>query len=293
MSITIAIPFYNAEKYLEQSIKSVFAQSYQDWELLLIDDGSSDRSLEIAKSINDPRVRVISDGKNKKLAFRLNQIITEAKFSFIARMDADDIMPTFRLESQYNYLKSNPDIDLVTTGLCSLNKEDKVGGCRVVSDPELELNTELLYSSKHNIVHASVLVRKSWYLRNAYDVSLPRSQDYELWIRAFINNDLNIGFLPIIGYYYREELSLTEDKMLNAYWITEKILNKYRLDLNNVFKKKLVLYSKILLVRMLSKLSLLGVLLKRRSENKAVSNNILCEISKEIESINKIILPKF
>jgi len=64
MSITIGMPFYNAEKYLADAIRSVFAQTYQDWELILMDDGSTDQSLEIAKSVDDPRVRVFSDGKN-------------------------------------------------------------------------------------------------------------------------------------------------------------------------------------------------------------------------------------
>ena len=68
MKVSIAIPFYNAEKYLRDSIRSVFAQTHQDWELILMDDGSTDGSLAIAKSIKDPRVSVYSDGQNKKLA---------------------------------------------------------------------------------------------------------------------------------------------------------------------------------------------------------------------------------
>ena len=108
MGITIGLPFYNAENYLELAIKSVFAQTYQDWELILMDDGSTDRSLEIAKSINDPRVSVYSDGKNKKLAARLNEIVRLAKYDYLARMDADDLMSTKRIETQMNILKNNP-----------------------------------------------------------------------------------------------------------------------------------------------------------------------------------------
>ena len=80
MKITIAIPFYNAEEYLPDAIRSVFAQTFQDWELLLIDDGSTDASLAIANSVDDERVRVISDGKNKKLAARLNEVTQWAKY---------------------------------------------------------------------------------------------------------------------------------------------------------------------------------------------------------------------
>ena len=102
--ISIGIPFFNAERFLLDSIRSVFAQTHQDWELILVDDGSTDRSLEIAQSIADPRVSVYSDGKNKKLAARLNQIHTLAKFDFIARMDADDLMATDRIRRQLTFL---------------------------------------------------------------------------------------------------------------------------------------------------------------------------------------------
>ena len=91
MAITIGIPFYNAEAYLADAIRSVFAQTYEDWELILIDDGSTDNSLAIARSVDDPRVRVYSDGKNKKLASRLNELTQLATYEFIARMDADDV----------------------------------------------------------------------------------------------------------------------------------------------------------------------------------------------------------
>src|SRR5690554_4188978 len=91
-SVSIGIPFFNAEAYLLDAIKSVFAQTHQNWELILLDDGSTDRSLEIARSIDDPRVRVYSDGQNKHLAARLNEIARLARYEYLARMDADDLM---------------------------------------------------------------------------------------------------------------------------------------------------------------------------------------------------------
>lgn len=101
--ITIGIPFYNAEAYLADAIKSVLAQTFKEWELILVDDGSSDNSLKIAKEFEkkDSRIRVISDGLNKKLPARLNQIINKARFNIIARMDADDLMDIERSEKQY------------------------------------------------------------------------------------------------------------------------------------------------------------------------------------------------
>ena len=111
--VTIGIPVYNAEAYLEYTICSVLAQTYRNWELIIIDDGSTDNSLLIAKKYEeiDNRIRVISDGINKKLPHRLNQIIHESKYDYIARMDADDLMSNDRIEKQISILNLNKSID--------------------------------------------------------------------------------------------------------------------------------------------------------------------------------------
>ena len=102
--VTIGLPFYNDRLTLELAIKSIFAQTYKNWELILVDDGSTDGSLNIAKKITDKRVRIISDEKNKGLIFRLNQIASLAKGKYLARMDADDLMQPTRIEKQVEFL---------------------------------------------------------------------------------------------------------------------------------------------------------------------------------------------
>src|SRR5690606_35195951 len=122
------IPFFNAELYLADSIKSVIKQSFKDWELILIDDGSTDQSLDIAKSFaeKDSRIRLISDGNNKKLPARLNQIIQESKYDYVARMDADDLIHPDRLKIQIEFLEKNPEFDLVSTGVVSINDINQI-----------------------------------------------------------------------------------------------------------------------------------------------------------------------
>ena len=112
--VTIGIPIYNAESTLIDAVRSVFAQTHKNWELILVDDGSTDRSLEIAKSIDDPRVTVYSDGENRKLAGRLNQLVSMAKHDFIARMDADDMMAPNRIETLLKILVNNDKYDLAS-----------------------------------------------------------------------------------------------------------------------------------------------------------------------------------
>src|SRR5690606_10265590 len=152
--ISIGIPFYNAEKYLAFAIQSIIVQSYANWELILVDDGSSDNSLKIAQEFarKDIRIRVICDGENKKLPCRLNQIIQQSKGEFIARMDADDIMHPNRLEKQIKFLNENPNIDLVSGSLVSIDSHNNVMGTRGVQ----EITILQQSSSSFPIVHPSV-----------------------------------------------------------------------------------------------------------------------------------------
>ncbi|MBD7947944.1 glycosyltransferase family 2 protein [Psychrobacter communis] len=226
MKVTIAIPIYNAEKYLELAIQSVLNQSFTDWELLLVDDGSTDKSLEIAKKYEkiDNRVRMLSDGMNKKLPYRLNQIIRESKGNYIARMDSDDLIHPDRLNIQVKFLETNPQYDLVSTGSVSIDNNHKVYGYR--NTQKLHTNFSSLQTS-YPIIHASVLAKKSWYERNKYNTDYPRSQDYELWCRTSLNNDLKIAILPDLLYYYREEGILDPKKLTSSYINGLRIFAKF------------------------------------------------------------------
>ena len=218
MLISIGIPFYNAENYLSDAIKSVQAQSYPHWELILVDDGSTDKSLNIALDFakKDNRIRIFSDGKNKKLPCRLNQIIRNAQGDYIARMDADDIIATNRLEEQVKFLKNNKKFDLVSTGLLSLKNNLELVGYRLpCSAKHITLNDAILGTT--GIIHASIMAKKSWYFRNLYNESNRLAEDYELWLNAYLKNDLKVGFLEDPLYFYREEQNIRLDQMLRAY----------------------------------------------------------------------------
>lgn len=215
-SVTIGIPFFNAESTLLDAVRSVFAQTHQSWELLLVDDGSSDRSLEIARSIDDPRVTVYSDGRNKRLAARLNEIVGLAKFDFIARMDADDLMCRDRIERQLRVLVERAEVDLVSAGVVSVSGASMVTGIRCVP-PGHAVEPDAVLAGHSGIVHAAALARREWFLRNRYDESLKVSQDTDLWIRACANGDLRAEILPIPLYFYREDGNVTYAKLREAY----------------------------------------------------------------------------
>ncbi|WP_336138845.1 glycosyltransferase family 2 protein [Acinetobacter ursingii] len=232
--ISIGIPFYNAELYLADSIKSVIYQSYGDWELILIDDGSSDSSLSIAREFEakDTRIRVISDGFNKKLPYRLNQIIMESKYDYIARMDADDLMHPERLSKQLDFLIKNKEVDLVASSYFTLDSKNKIVDKRLILKKNMKIKNFIL--GNHFICHPTIMARKKWYLRNFYDLNYDRAEDFELWVRALSKKDFNISILPDILFFYREDGSISKEKLIKSYKKSALIFYKYRFYFGNI-----------------------------------------------------------
>lgn len=288
--ISVGIPFYNAEDYLADSIRSVLAQTYPYWELILVDDGSTDGSLKIAQefSAKDNRICIISDGLNKKLPARLNQIINEAKYDYIARMDADDLMHTERLQKQINFLKNNPNFDLVSTSLLSIKNNNDVIGARIYLPKTVTKQDALIGNS--GILHASILAKKNWYKRNLYNEKNALAEDYELWLSAAIKDDLKVGFLPECLYYYREEGNATKEKMLKGYTTQIKIIQKYSqgiLTSKQLFSLILTFRLKKIIVSLADKFNLMQLILRNRSSTK-VDNTFIVEYKKQYSIINKV-----
>lgn len=286
MPISIGIPFYNAERCLLDAIRSIFAQTYQDWELILVDDGSTDSSLDIAMSVKDPRVRVLTDRQNRKLSHRLNQIVAEARYDFIGRMDADDLISPTRFARQMAILEARPEIDLVTAGVCSITDENVPVGMRCGSPLDAVTGTKLLLG-KCAIVHAALLGRKAWFLRNPYDTSQSRAQDYELWLRAFAKNDFNIHIMSDYLYYYREEANVSAERLLCAYRIQRSMYKKYhKLWLRGLQFPTLYAasYCKSGIAKALSAFSKLDILLNHR--NSSIRDSGMFDIfSREIKYV--------
>lgn len=283
--MTIGIPFYNAERFLADAIRSIFAQTYQDWELLLVDDGSSDKSLQIARSVDDPRVRVLSDGRNRKLPYRLNQITSEARYDIIGRMDADDIISPNRFEKQMVILRDYKEIDLVTTGVCSLTDDNIPIGVRCGS-PNGGLTGRRLLLGRCAVVHAAMLGRKEWFQRNPYNDQLPRAQDHELWVRAFSNNDFRLHILGEALYYYREEGNVAKNKLLGAYRSQRYLCKEYgHLSFSPLELSALTLksYFKATLVGILAAFNKTNFLLSRR--NQPLDDKLLSQFNREIKVV--------
>ena len=111
--VTVVLPVFNAQDYIEAAVKSVLDQTYRDFELLIIDDGSNDRSASIVSSFCDPRITFVRHNTNLRLIATLNEALSKANGEYIARMDADDVCHPERLQRQVEFLDSHPDVGVV------------------------------------------------------------------------------------------------------------------------------------------------------------------------------------
>lgn len=284
--VTVGIPFFNAAEYLHSAILSVFAQTYEDWKLLLVNDGSTDRSLEIARAFEiDPRVTIVSEGGNLGLAARLNQITNLADTPYIARMDADDLMAATRLQKQIDLLRRNPQIDLTATGLISMSDTCEYLGSRI-SAWETSSTFDFLVQ-RRGIVHASILGKKEWFERNPYREGFNRVEDIELWVRSNQNRDLAVAFLPEPLYFYREFDSTSTIKTTNSILSLRKIADIYPMKISERMRFH-VRTSLGLLVNLLSGARVMRTIRQRKRNGQRRDTVIQAQFMKELAQLQNL-----
>lgn len=226
MLISIGVPFHNDHETILASVQSVVAQSFQDWELILVDDCSEDDSARVIAQIKDDRIRLVRNEQNLGLAGSLNRITELAQGEYIARMDADDVMHPERLQRQLDFLKSNPDVDILGTSMYSIDQSNTVTGLRAYS--LADMTPRKLLSHAH-VVHPSVLGRADWFRRNPYDADLRRAQDHELWVRTFAASRIVNLNEPLI--FVREAGTVTAGKYIQSSRAVRRIIRRYGPDL--------------------------------------------------------------
>lgn len=131
LPVTVLMAAYNAERFLPAAIDSILNQSFSEFELLIINDGSTDASGDIISSYRDDRIRCVTNEKNLNLCLSLAKGVMLARGDFIARMDADDIAHPTRLEKQLTAMWAQPDLDLLGTNVRWIDENDKVIGSRL------------------------------------------------------------------------------------------------------------------------------------------------------------------
>jgi len=192
------MPVHNADKYVGVAIESILNQTFSNFELLIINDGSTDNSATIIHSYKDARIRYVENNGNLGLIKTLNYGLTLAQGDFIARMDADDISQPFRLEKQVEFMTKNPHIGVCGTWIRTFGANSYTNKYPTNSD---EIKSELLFQT--SIGHATTMIRKDIIKKFniQYDPNYSHAEDYELWTR--ISESIEFANIPDILYRYR------------------------------------------------------------------------------------------
>lgn len=180
--ITVLMPAYNAEPYIGKAIESVLAQTFTDFELLIINDGSTDRTETIINSLTDPRIRLINQ-TNQGVASALNLGLLNAKADLIARFDADDVCLPYRLERQYRFLTGNPDHIIVGANVSYIDMTgDYIYTWRILAHTDEEIRN-LVYSACPLIHSATMFWKKPVLEAGGYNTNAHAFEDHLLWSR--------------------------------------------------------------------------------------------------------------
>jgi len=220
--LSVAMSVYNGEEFLKETIASILNQTFANFEFIIIDDGSTDKSKSIIESFNDQRIKLISR-ENKGLTSSLNEGISLSQGEYIARMDADDIAHPQKFEKQIAFLDKNPEICLGGTWAKMIDKNNNEIGDYKTPISSKEIRKEVFW---HNpFIHSSVMIRKK-VLKDlgGYNEKYKTAQDYELWSRLVPK--YQTANLPEFLLKYRllsTGITITKKKSLRYKWLTLKI----------------------------------------------------------------------
>jgi glycosyltransferase involved in cell wall biosynthesis len=223
--VTVLMPIHNGEAFVVDAIESILGQTFRDFELLVVDDGSTDRSVEIVEEYADSRIRLVCNERQIELIRTLNRGLDLARGKYVARMDADDISLPERLERQVDFMEANPDVGICGTWLVTMG--DHEGGILSYPKSAEEIRCRLLFNSP--IGHPTVCMRREMLVCHElrFDEEYPHAEDYELWSRA--SDVFPLANLDLVLLRYRIHAGSVSQKNRDAQEATVKRIHRERL----------------------------------------------------------------
>lgn len=180
IEISVLMPVYNGEKFLVEAIDSILNQTFRDFEFIIVNDGSTDRTVEIIESYNDQRIKLINR-ENGGVSAALNTGLENAKGKYIVRMDADDISHLDRIEKQYDFIKNNPEYIIVGTDVNYITEENDFV-FRYFSPAYSNDDISAIASTQCPFIHSSVIFVKNAILKaGCYEETAYAFEDHFLW----------------------------------------------------------------------------------------------------------------
>jgi glycosyltransferase involved in cell wall biosynthesis len=241
--VSVVMPSYNHEKYIEECINSILNQTFTDFELIITDDGSSDRTVEKIKHFNDPRIKLFVHKKNQGTSVTSNNCIKRAAGEFIAHMNSDDVWELDKLEKQVKFLDKNANIAAAFTKvrLISENSSFDYSNPYVKVFEEKNMTREewlrRFFLFGNCLCHPSALIRKNVFEKvGLYNERMGGVHDYDLWVRICLEYNIQVIDEPLVRFRMRDNHanagSMTLTNINRHKFERRKILDNY-LKINN------------------------------------------------------------
>ena len=214
-SVTVLMSVHNEARYLPLAVDSILAQTFGDFEFLIVDDGSTDGSWEYFAGLTDPRVRLLRNPHNLGLSRSLNAGLDAARGRYVARMDGDDVAEPGRLAAQVAFLDAHPDMGIVGSGRTLIDEEGNVVAVAQAAGDDLAVRWKCLLGSP--FAHPTVMLRRDVLERHGLRYrDVKRAEDYDLWPRLLAHaRGANLPE-PLLQYRLRRRGELTRaDQLAN------------------------------------------------------------------------------
>ena len=198
-SVSVLMPVFNAEKYVGEAINSILNQTFEDFELVVLNDASQDSSKELILAYNDSRIRFIENEQNQGLSYSRNRLLSEAKGTYIAWLDADDIAYPTRLAEEFEFMEMHRDHAMVAAWARLVDSEGKPTGDFIKSYIPNECLSALLLFVNY-FVQSSAMLRRELLPNIHYQSDFPPTEDYELWVRIAAKHPVAILSQILVDY---------------------------------------------------------------------------------------------
>ena len=274
--ISILLPTFNAGNDLYLAVKSILNQSFKNWKLLILDDGSTDNSLEKINNLSDERIKVFKNKINKGISYRLNQGIKLSNTKYIARMDSDDISFPDRLEKQFNFLEKNKDIDLVSSKALFF------------FDNNYQISGFLPYKKYHHIIiaqpwksipmpHPTWMGRCMWFKKNLYKIQkMQLTDDQELLLRTMVDSKFYSLPSVLLAYRRRSKFNFYNNLISRFYLLKSqlKYFFKNKKIIFSIFAFNLFFLKLIIdLIRLITVFLKIDLIMNRKKKTYEINNN--------------------
>jgi len=242
--VSVLMTVFNGEKYILQSINSIIKQTYKNWELVIINDKSTDRTLRIIKSLKEKRINLINLKKNVGRTKALNIGLKNCKGKYVAIQDSDDLSLKSRLKNQIDVLSKDNKLALVFSWYKAIDKFGEVK--KIFNDNISELEFNYTLPVKNLICHSSVMYRKSLILKlGGYPKNFIYSQEYILWLKILVKYKIKLIKIFLVFYRYHD-MQLSNSKYQQKYIFVENLKILFWSIKNSLINK----YNIFLFVRM-------------------------------------------